>query len=503
MTETRPLVLDVDGTFLCTDMLLESLWAALGRDPRATLAACFTKLTNPAALKAELARIADLRTDLLPVNAGVMAEVTRAQAEGREVVLASASDESLVKRLAADHGLSERVFASDGATNLKGARKAKALVAAFGEGGFDYAGNAPVDRPIWARAHAALVVGDTGSARRLEAAGTPVTRIDGGGSPRALLKALRPHQWVKNVLLFVPLIAAHEFTAWPWLVTLLGMLAFSLAASSIYVVNDLVDLEADRLHATKCRRPFASGAVPLPVGMAAGVIAGAVALLIAGLIGAGFLAVVALYMALSLAYSLRLKRLRWIDIATLAALYTLRVMAGAIASGVPISGYLLVFIYPAFITLGAVKRLTELTLATSDERLPGRGYGRPDREDLLNVAVLGMVWALLAFFGYSFTDHAVELYPTRWLMWVALVPIFWWLFRMIRMGWQGRQDYDPIVFAMRDKRGIGILLIALAIMFQAAGLWRAWRPTRRFRPACSPSSSGWHAGPWISSAWWR
>lgn len=474
MTIKTPLVLDVDGTFLKTDMLLECFWAGLGRDPLATLKASVTRLGDRAALKAELARIADLRTDLLPVNGAVLAEATAARAAGREVVLASASHETLVKELAAHHDLSDRVFASDGVTNLKGSEKAAALVAAYGDGGFDYGGNEKADRKIWVHSARALVVNDPASAGFLEAEGKAVTRIEGGWTWAGVMKALRPHQWVKNLLLFVPLLAGHVFVPALWLVTLLGALAFSLGASSIYVVNDLLDLEADRRHATKCRRPFASGRVPIAVGMAAGLGAGLSALVIAALIGWGFFAVLALYMSLSLAYSLHLKRLRWIDIATLAALYTIRVMAGALASGVAVSGYLLVFIYPVFVALGSVKRITELTLAKSDERLPGRGYGRPDRPDLLNVAVLGMIGALVAFFGYSFTEQAAVLYPTRWLLWVTLIPIFWWLYRMIRLGWAGRQDYDPLVFAMRDKRGIGILLIALAIMFQAAGIWQAW-----------------------------
>ncbi|MEZ5768670.1 MAG: UbiA family prenyltransferase [Paracoccaceae bacterium] len=324
MTNRTPLVLDVDGTFLKTDMLLECFWAGLGRDPGATLRTAVTRLGDRAALKAELARIAEIRTDLLPVNGGVMAEVETARAEGREVILASASHETLVKRLAADHGLSERVFASDGATNLKGSAKAAALVAAFGEGGFDYGGNEAADRKIWAHAARALVVGDEASAKLLEGQGRPVTRIDGGWRWAGIVKAFRPHQWVKNLLLFVPLLAGHTFLPWPWLVTLLGALAFSLGASAIYVVNDLLDLEADRLHATKRRRPFASGRVPILIGMAAGLAAGLAALVIAALIGWGFFVVLAGYMALSLAYSLRLKRMRWIDIATLAALYTIR-----------------------------------------------------------------------------------------------------------------------------------------------------------------------------------
>jgi 4-hydroxybenzoate polyprenyltransferase len=181
---------------------------------------------------------------------------------------------------------------------------------------------------------------------------------------------------------------------------------------------------------------------------------------------------VGLYMALSLAYSLRLKRLRWIDIATLAGLYTLRVVAGGIAAGAEATGSLLVFVYPVFLTLGAVKRLTELTLATSDARLPGRGYGRPDRSDLLNVASLGVVFALLAFFLYTLSPQAVALYPIRWLLWLAMVPLALWLVRMVRMGWLGRQDYDPILFAMRDLRGLGLIMLTLSLMFYAAGIWQ-------------------------------
>jgi 4-hydroxybenzoate polyprenyltransferase len=274
--------------------------------------------------------------------------------------------------------------------------------------------------------------------------------------------------------LLLPMIAAHHVSFATLLLVLMGMVSFSFAASTIYIVNDLLDLEADRLHVTKKKRPFASGAVPIRVGMLAAAGLGCGALAVGALLGWAFFGIVVLYMLLSLAYSLRLKRLRWIDIATLAALYSIRVVAGAAATKVDVSGYLLVFIYPVFLSLGCVKRLTELTLATSDERLPGRGYGRPDRGDLLNVAALGIFGALLSFFLYSFTEQAVRLYPTRWLLWLAMLPIGTWLVRMVWLGYTGKQDYDPIVFAMKDKRGIVLLLIALALLFYAAGLWQSW-----------------------------
>ncbi|MCE5974014.1 UbiA family prenyltransferase [Sinirhodobacter sp. WL0062] len=473
MADLKPLVLDIDGTFLKTDLLFEAFWAGLGRDPIATLKS-LRFLRDPARLKAELAEIVHLRLDLMPVNPAVAELALHSTTEGREVILASASDRRQVQELAEHYGLSARVFASDGVTNLKGARKAEALVEAFGEGGFDYAGNEATDMAIWSHAENALVVGDVPASRRLAEEGKNIVNLPGGWSGRALIKALRPHQWVKNILLFLPLIASHRFDLATFGLILLGIVAFSAAASSIYIVNDLLDLEADRLHPAKKRRPFARGAVPISVGMVTCLGLSVLALGIAAVLNLWFLGVIILYMITSLAYSLKLKRMRWVDITTLAGLYTIRVVAGAAAAKVDVSSYMLIFVFPVFLTLGCVKRLTELTLATGDERLPGRGYGRADRGDLLNVAGIGVFGALLIFFLYSFSDQARLLYPDTWLLWVALIPIAWWLIRMVALGWYGRQDYDPIVFALRDKFGLGLLMITLSLMLWAAGLWQIW-----------------------------
>lgn len=468
----HPLVLDVDGTLLRTDLLLEGFWAALAKDPVATLRLSLLHLSNRAALKAGLVDIAGLRLDLMPVTPSVQGLVDEARGAGREIILASASDQAQVTALAHHHGFSERFFASDGETNLKGSAKAAALVAAFGERGFDYAGDSRADLEVWPHAATAYVVGNPALARQVS--GPHLVELEGGWSLARLLKAIRPHQWVKNVLLLLPLIAAHRFDLATLLPILLGIVAFSAAASSIYIINDLLDLEADRLHPTKHRRPFACGDVPIAVGMGAFAALVLIALGLAAALNPGFLTVVILYMLLSQAYSLRLKRMRWVDITTLAALYTIRVVAGAAAGQVDVSIYMLIFIFPVFLALGCVKRLTELTLAQGDERLPGRGYGRADRGDLLNVAGIGVVGALVIFFLYSVSDQGRVLYPDTWLLWLAMVPMAWWLVRMVALGWFGKQDYDPIVFALRDKLGLGILMITLSLMFWSAGLWAQW-----------------------------
>lgn len=354
-----------------------------------------------------------LRADLLPVSAQAVEKIEAARAEGRQVLLSAAVEPELAAELANIHKL-------DGTSNAPG-----------------------------------------------EAVAQPWRFAD-------LLRELRPHQWVKNVLLLLPLLAAHRFEWDALFQVFMGMVAFSAAASSIYVVNDLLDLEADRLHAKKCKRPFASGAVPLKVGMAVFIILVAVALGIGAQLGALFVAITVGYVALSVIYSFRLKRARWVDIGTLAALYTVRVVAGAAAVSVATSFYMIVFVFPVFLTLGAVKRLTELTLAKNDDPLPGRGYGRPDRGALLNLSMIGMAASLLIFFLYTLSPHARELYPDRIFLWLAMLPLAGWLFRMVRLGFYGKQDYDPIIFAMRDKRGLGLILITLSLMMYGAGLLGPW-----------------------------
>ncbi|NVJ96460.1 MAG: UbiA family prenyltransferase [Marivivens sp.] len=472
MTVSKPLVLDIDGTLLRTDMLFENVWAGLGTDPIRTIKAGVTLFRKPARLKEAVYNIADIRVDLLPVNTEALEFAKAAQADGREVILASASDERLVQALADHNGFDGAIGSKDG-RNLKGANKAAALVERYGKGGFDYAGDDSSDTAIWDVADKAIIVGTAGGA----AARYPsekVTTFDAPHKTSEAIRAMRPHQWVKNVLLFLPMIAAHQFGLVSFGLIILGIMAFSAAASCIYIVNDLLDLEADRLHVKKCKRPFAAGTVPIKTGMMICAGLGVFALGLGAFLGIAFFGVVALYMILSLAYSLKLKRMRWIDIFTLASLYTIRVVAGAAASRVDASVFILIFIFPIFVTLGCVKRLTELTLATNDDRLPGRGYGRPDRPDLLNVGILGMIGALVIFFLYSFSEQARMLYPSQWLLWVALIPIAAWLNRMVRLGWYGKQDYDPIVFALKDKRGIGLLLITLSLMFYSAGLWQKW-----------------------------
>ena len=466
-TETDlPLAVDIDGSLLRSDLLMETFFKAIAVDFFATLALIMRSLFDRPKLKAGLAAIAQLDLSLQPVNEEVLAYCRKWRGP---VVLASASDLSLVEALAAQHGFADRHFGTTAGANLKGRKKAERLVDEYGEQGFVYIGNAISDLKVWR--HAAKVVAVSPNKillRKIEALGKPVTTLRASANPKKLLRGARPHQWVKNLLLLLPTIANHDSDLDSLWTLLLAFLAFSFAASSIYYVNDLLDLEADRKHDTKRFRALASGAVSIPLALAFTLALMATSISLSAVVGPAFLAVVLIYMASSLAYSFKIKRLRWVDIIFLAGLYTLRVIAGGLAVGIGISGWLVSFVFAVFFALGAVKRMTELAKAKTEGRVPGRGYAKPDLDDLLNIAVTAAVGAILIFGIYTYSDTARALYPNLWELRLAGGTVAIWLSRMIWLGYKGRQDYDPIVFAATDKIGLGIAATGLLLLLHAA-----------------------------------
>lgn len=472
MNNSVPLVVDIDGTFLKTDMLFEGFWQALGKAPLATLKAAATCFFDRAKLKARIAEIADVRVDLLPVNPAVLALVQQARDRGRTVVFASAADQSMVRHLAHHYELNGDHLASDGRTNMKGGTKAAALVARYGKGGYAYAGDAAADLPVWQNAAEAIVIGShPDTVERLKADGVAVTELPKTWSGRSMIRSVRPHQWVKNVLLLLPLIAAHRFDLAGLIAVAVATAAFCAAASAIYLVNDLLDLEADRLHASKRNRPIAAGDMRIADTMLLAAALAVFALIVASLLSAGFVVVTVLYMALSTVYSFKLKKFRWLDIAVLAGLFTLRVLAGALAAEVYASMWLLAFVFPAFLALGGVKRLTELTLARSDGRIPGRGYTPADRDALLKTVTAATAASLAVFYLYTFSDAARDLYTSLAVLRLAGIPFAVWQARMIYLGWHGKQDYDPLVFAMKDIKGIALALVTLGMILYASGVF--------------------------------
>lgn len=463
MDKPIPLVVDLDDTLLRTDMLFESFWKGMGEDPVGTLKFCWKHWSKPQILKQELADATGCEISTLPIDPAVKQLCDQAREQGSEVVIASGSAKTLVEGVAERLGGFSAVYATSAEVNLTGRRKAELLTNKYGEKGFDYVGDSLKDIPVWNAAHKAYVARPSKTmTKKLKAAGLEPETVGQSWSLNDLISGFRPRQWVKNILLFLPLIAAHTFDAISFALVFLGFVSYCAAASAIYIVNDLTDIDADRLHPVKSARVFAAGRIPIQVGMYASVGLGLFSLFIAALMGWQMLGVIATYIVATLAYSVRLKRARWVDVAVLGVLYTLRVVAGAVAAQVPASGWLIAFIFPVFLTLACVKRLTELAKATTDGPLPGRRYQKSDRGDLLNVSILGAIASAGVFIAYSYSQTALVLYESVWMLRLVVVSLALWLVRMISTGWSGAQDYDPIEFALRDKAGL--LIIAVAFM---------------------------------------
>jgi 4-hydroxybenzoate polyprenyltransferase len=466
-----PLAVDLDGTLVRSDMLMESLAAALKRNPLVAFALPLWLARGRAALKAELARRGDVDVTLLPYDTAVLRELRRQRADGRWLILATAADSAIAQRVSDHLGLFDEVMASDGARNLKGEAKARALVERFGEGRFDYMGEDRFDMPAWKHAHEAYVVGSESLAAQARAAGKTVHAI-----PRephragSLLRALRAYQWAKNLLLFVPLVTAHVlFDPASLIAASLGFIAFSLAASSVYVANDIADLQDDRRHPTKRTRPFASG--ELPIAFAAMLVPGllAAAFALATLLPGDFGLLLAMYLAVNLAYSLGLKRAPLLDVFVLAGLYTMRILAGAAAVDVPVSHWLLAFSLFAFLSLALAKRFVEVSrVAARDEsRVGGRGYvaGDGDLLAMLGVACAGL--SALVFALYITSPQVVVLYSAPALLWLAVPVLLYWMSRVWFLAHRGELHEDPLLFALRDPASYATGLAILAVMIAA------------------------------------
>ncbi|MCB1388088.1 MAG: UbiA family prenyltransferase [Rhodobacteraceae bacterium] len=472
MTDTRPLlVVDLDGTLVRSDMLYESFWSAFSRDWRTPLAALVALAQGKAALKARLAALGAPDPATLPYTPEVLDEIRAWRETGGRVALVTAADQSIADSIARHLDLFDEVHGSDGTTNLKGEAKAAFLRDRYGSQGFTYAGDSTADLAVWHEAAGAITVGLSPALR---------ARVDGLrpgarhlAPPRSLLpaalRAMRPHQWFKNALIFFPMVAAHDFDASALLPGVLAVVAFSLVASSVYLLNDLLDIASDRAHPRKRLRPLASGALPLRTGMAMVPLILLLGIGVALLLPPLFLLVLGGYYALTVAYSLWFKRKPIIDIALLASLYTMRVIAGGAASGIELSVWLLAFSAFLFFSLAAVKRQAELVdmAQRNVTEAAGRGYRVSDLAVVTQMATASGFVAVLVLMLYLNEPEVLVLYHHPILLWAACLVLLYWVSRMVLVASRGKMDDDPTVFAARDRVSL-VSVAIIAALFVAA-----------------------------------
>lgn len=466
-----PLVVDVDGTLLRTDLLHEAALQFVARHPFESWRLAAWTLGGKPRLKAALAGRVGCGAETLPLRDEILAAIREAQAEGRPVWLASASHRDYVEAVAARIGGIAGIFASDEGVNLSGARKAERLIEAFGRGGFDYAGNGPVDLPVWRAARQALVVGHDGFVRRVRRDVPDARHL---AAPRRglsdYLRSLRMYQWAKNLLVFLPLIAGHTYDLASVRQTALAFLCFCLAASSAYIVNDLLDIPGDRAHPRKRNRPFAAGAIPVAHGPPLALLLMAAAFAIALLLPAWFLAVLGLYVVLTLAYSLLLKRRVLIDVITLGSLYTIRVLGGVAAVGVAQSPWLLMFCLFIFLSLAIVKRCAELVrrrAAGEEDVLLGRGYRVGDLPVMLGLGAAAGNGAVLVVSLYITSPDVQRLYAHPERLWLVCPLLLYWIGRILILSSRDEMHDDPLIFAFTDRASWVAALCAAAVVAAA------------------------------------
>ena len=449
---TPALVVDLDGTLIATDLLHEAALLLGKHHPLELLRLPWWLAQGKERVKAELAERVLPEVALLPYRVEVLEFVRAERAAGRAVVLATASPRRFAEAVAAQLGLFDAVLATDATTNLVGAAKLAAIRAHLGAAPFEYLGDSAADFAVWAEAAVCHVVEPSRTMEERLVASGKMGRVfvREDPPPWPLLRALRPQQWTKNLLLFVPAALAHQLDAWPWL--LLAWAAFSLCASGVYVLNDLLDLEADRNHPRKRGRPFAAGVLPVRRGLLLAIALPAGAALAASFLPWAFAAWLALYLAATLAYSAWLKRKPAVDVIVLAGLYTLRLLAGASVAEVDVSTWLLAFGMFFFLSLAFVKRFTELLPLTDapEKWLPGRGYVGADLEIIRVVGPVSGYLAVLVLAFYIDSDKVRSLYAAPARLWLECPALLYWITRLWFFAQRRALHDDPVVFALTD-----------------------------------------------------
>ncbi len=422
-----PLLVPLEGALLRTDPALEAGLALLRHRP-STLLAWLARGARTPLLAA--ARAAGCAPDaaLLPLEPALVADLEVARRRGRRLLLWTRGDPQLARAIADRLGLFEGVVVESDA----------------------------------ARAAASLGA-DIAAVRRPRPAGRAALGL--------WLQAIRVHQWAKNLLVLLPVLLAGPLaTVADWTAAAIAFLVLSLAASAGYLINDLLDLEADRRHETKCSRPFASGALPLAAGPAAVLLLLAVASLWALLLPPRFLAAALAYLLLTLAYSFELKRVPILDVVSLGGLFTVRVIAGAFAITAPLSYWLLTFAMFLFLSLALIKRYAELERLArrGGEILVDRGYTTLDLPLLASLGVAAGVAATLIFVVYLVTEHFPKAIYSRpgWL-WLAFPILLYWIARAWRLTLHGRMNEDPVLFALRDRASLVMVAMVLGLLVLA------------------------------------
>lgn len=466
-----PLVVDLDGTLIKTDLLYESIIQCIKKNPLMMFLILFWLCKGKAALKSQLALLVRIEPETLPYNNDFLTYLKNEFNNGHILILATASHKTYAEQIASYLGIFKGVYATDDKINCKGTEKAKICLSRFGEKGFDYAGDSKADLKIFKIARKVVLVRPSKAVQRKTKKNGNVDRefIENRGQLFQYLKAIRIHQWLKNGLIFVPLITSHKLFDLSLLFTsITGFFALCLCASGTYIINDLFDLNSDRSHPRKKMRPFASGDIPILKGVVLSSLLIVSGLTISIWLDSAFSFVLCGYIGLTLGYSLVFKTIALVDTILLASLYTIRVIAGALLIEVNLSFWLITFSIFIFYCLALLKRVTELqNLSNSGcEKINGRGYSLQDANTLRGMGISSGLLSIIVFALYINSSDMLLMYSRPQVLWLICPLLLYW----INMLWlkTGREEMhdDPIVFTIKDHQSqIVFGLVAMLLAF--------------------------------------
>ena len=461
-----PLCVDLDGTFLKTDLLLEAALRLLKSQPWLLFNLVFWAIAGKATLKAQVAKRVDIAKLPLPVNEELLAYLEKESAE-REVILVTGSNQRFADAIVVRYPLFSRAHGSDDKTNLTGKDKCDFLVDLYGHDGFDYVGNDTPDRIVWEQARQSYYAGFDTDQSKFQSVTFEKVFLNRNAGIKGVLKMIRVHQWTKNLLVLVPLFLDQQLGHFaPLLLAVMGFLSFSLLASATYIINDLLDLPADRGNSTKQHRPLASGAI----GIGQGLLVCAVLFLVAGIIALflppSFAVLLVAYLVLTLLYSFVLKSAVIIDVIAIAVLHTIRIIGGTLVIGAEHSFWLLAFSLFIFTSFALAKRVSELTNLKMENRLEagGRGYNVSDLPLLTSAGIGAGYVSVLVIALYINSDKVLENYSRPEILWLLCPGFLYWIGRLWLMTSRGQMHEDPIVYVLKDKVSLFTLLCFLVVV---------------------------------------
>jgi 4-hydroxybenzoate polyprenyltransferase len=463
-----PLCVDLDGTLVKLDTLHQALFLLLRQSPASIFRIPGWMIKGKAHLKNQVMQRITLDASALPYHKDFLAYLRQEHENGRTLVLATASNYRTANAVADHLGIFSETISSSVDTNMRHSRKLEAIRERFPA--FGYAGNDTSDFPIWDAADQVILVNPTPPAQARYAASADHVFIERRSMAGMLLKAMRFQQWLKNLLIFSPVFLAHRFTeAVPLLQAVTAFFAFSFAASSIYILNDRFDLSGDQHHPRKCSRPFAAGDLPITAGALLIPLLTVLSIALSMLLPLPFLIVLLAYYAITTLYSWRLKQMEIVDVLTLAVLYSMRIVAGAVATGIPASSWFIIFAIFLFLSLALVKRLSELREMENgsdpDHSWRERGYTVDDLPLLMAFGTASGYLSAFVFTMYLNSEWVAQLYTRPDLLWLFCPLLLYWITRIWMLAWRGRMHDDPLAFAAKDPHAyiVGILSAAIIL----------------------------------------